>query len=785
MSTRPLVPWLIDAASRDALLSAWHTADSQPLAGFEITVLAAVARAARSGAAITVALPGGHGRLPLLAAAHAAALRLPGFPSPFSAKDGGPVALVTTNVVRRAELADLDAAGVPVSPALHPVRLRADRQVAPLAGGRVCPQDRRHLLLLVSPRAGWAVPEIVPTVAVIDGTDESWQFAADAAAWARSCGAVPVVFADIARGTWLEGSIAFPCGWSQILADESPQDTGVSALAQVRGHAAVLASGPMPGLASSAALLASARRYGEFPSALAEASVLWRRLDELVVPIAVYDAACPRWHTPTLSERLEDLREVRAGDFPPAWRTWAQLGWAGIKDGLASAHAALSTENVKSALLTEAVDADVRAGLAVDIALPSRTARDALIWHLADAGVPVPADGSLIVRSLADPGAWDPPRVTLLAAPPARALRNRLTSADVGPLSILCYDHETAQLQRMLSKALDEPTSVSGPVHKMLPPALAVASALPSQRPLVVLSSVPPAQGPGRLDGGNLPRLADAADIAGLAALKTPPEQPSEDLPDEDDVTQPVPETAGRHFPDRLVPAVPLTVVPLSGGPALLVHVPAEGTAARILDGAVRRMQFRGVLPGMLLVGLDGLTPFDRLRPLLAEARGPVTRMLLTAWDQALGMALRRFGGPTPLAAALGDVPVATVAAWNDDDRIGPREAAHVTQVGELAGHPVVAEHGRAIALTMSHLRRLHQAIGRKVASPGGLNAATADELEQLLGSDALSILAETVIYRVTAVGASIPFPAATMYQPSPITGQPGDEVPQETDDGR
>ena len=144
---------------------------------------------------------------------------------------------------------------------------------------------------------------------------------------------------------------------------------------------------------------------------------MWRRLDELVVPVATYDAACPRWHTPTLSERLEDLLTVRAQDFPRGWRTWAQTGWAGIKEGLASARAALNAGGTKATLLTKAVDADLQAGLMVDVAVPSRTARDALIWHLAEVGVPFPADGQLIVRSLADPGAWAPPRATLLRRP--------------------------------------------------------------------------------------------------------------------------------------------------------------------------------------------------------------------------------------------------------------------------------------------------------------------------------------------------------------------------------
>ena len=176
---------------------------------------------------------------------------------------------------------------------------------------------------------------------VIDAADEPWEFAADAAAWARACGATPVVFADIARRTWLEGSVAYPCGWSQILAASPDERDGVSALAPVRGHAAVLAAGALPGLPEAAALLAAARRHGPLPPVLIEASVLWRRLDELVVPVATYDAACPRWHTPTLSERLEDLLTVRAQDFPRGWRTWAQTGWAGIKEGLASARAAL------------------------------------------------------------------------------------------------------------------------------------------------------------------------------------------------------------------------------------------------------------------------------------------------------------------------------------------------------------------------------------------------------------------------------------------------------------
>ena len=155
MSAGSLAAWLGDTASRDALLAAWRAAPGQPLADYETGALAAAARAGKTRTPITIATPGGRSRLPLLAAVHAAALRLPGFPSPFSGRDPGPVALVTTQVVRRAELAGLDAAGVPVSPALHPARLRADRLVAPLPAGKPRQQDPRQLLLLVGPSARW------------------------------------------------------------------------------------------------------------------------------------------------------------------------------------------------------------------------------------------------------------------------------------------------------------------------------------------------------------------------------------------------------------------------------------------------------------------------------------------------------------------------------------------------------------------------------------------------------------------------------------------------------
>ena len=144
---------------------------------------------------------------------------------------------------------------------------------------------------------------------------------------------------------------------------------------------------------------------------------MWRRLDELVAPVASYDAACPRWHTPTLSERLEDLLTVQAQDFPPDGAPGADgLGRDQGRPGIGACR--LDAGSAKATLLTEAVDADLQAGLVVDVALPSRTARDALIWHLADVGMPFPAEGSSSCEVSLIQVRGRPPRATVLSAPP-------------------------------------------------------------------------------------------------------------------------------------------------------------------------------------------------------------------------------------------------------------------------------------------------------------------------------------------------------------------------------
>lgn len=778
MNDKPLRAWLLKLSARDALLAAWHFASDRPTAVYENEALALAARGGKTRTSVTIATPSGRGRLPLLAAVHAAALGLPGFPSPFSDMDLGSVALVTRQVIRRAELAQLDAAGVPVSPALHPGRLRADRLVAPLPGGKPIHQRTSHRLLLVGPSAAWVTPTLPPSTVVIDAVDEDHEFIRGAVEWAATLGATRVTFVDIVRRQWSSNDVVYPCGWSAIISGVAPDGDPLGALAPVRGHAAVLGAGARTDLAASAILLADARRHGGLPPALVEASVLWRRLDELVVPIADYDAACPRWHVPTLTERLEDLALIRASDFPRGWRTWAQACWAGIKEGLASASAALESDNVKARLLVDAVDADLRDGLAVDVALPSRTARDALTSHLAEVGVPIPVDGRLILRSLADVGAWEPPRATLLPAPPGAAMRHRMTGADAGPLSILCYDHELSPLERSLRAVLEEPLTLLGDTRQLLPSAAGLSVEMEAQRPDVVISVAPFAR-PARHDGTSaaLSHLADALEIAGMSAWEAADDEtPQPDLPEADLVDAPAGKSDSRQQRTGLVTAVTLTVASSSDDEALLVvNVLADGTVMRLLDGALRRTPTFEISPGMLVTALDGVTPFDRLRPLLLEARGPVTRLLLTAWDQALSLALAATGGHTALAKALAvdgaTVTSSAVAEWGDADRIGPQDADNVSRIGRLARHPVVAENAIAITVVMQKLRQLHQAVGRAVAKPGEISQDAAGELDQLLGADAFSVLAEIVVYRVLKVGEPITVKRGELYAARPLAG--------------
>lgn len=756
MSRASLRRWLGETASRDALLSSWRHAESGALADYELDALALVALAAKAGVLMTIGLPGGRSRLPLLAAAHAAALQLPGYPSPFASQRFGPVAFLTRQIVRRDELLTLDVGDVAVSPALHAVRVRGDGQCVPLSGGRPVPQRfDQHLLLMRDTSAPLA---LAPATVVIDGVDEDDIYLTEAAAWAQTTGAATVVFDDAARRRWSPDALVHCAGWAAINASSEPGTDALTHLATLRGHATVIDLGPQPDLDRAAALISDARRHGPFPAPLAEAATLWRRLDELLVPLADYDAACPRWHTRTLSERLDDLLDVRASHFPRGWGTWAEMCWAGIKEGIVAARAALDEHNRKSEILVDIVDRELRAGNPLDLALPSRIARDAVLCHLSTAGVVLPLAGQLTVRSLGDAEAWHPRASTVLCSPPTWRSRHRLTAADLGALTVLCYQHEITALRSALRHNLDEPLAPLGPVAALFPPSLRLDLDLPAAPPPIVLTAIPgEALAAGASMGAaTLSQLADSVEAFGLAALDPTMTTDSDPLPGESAGDEPA--GADRSDPRPSGAAtIPLTVTAPDQDAPQLVQVPVQRSVLRILGAHTTRIPVLEVAPGMLVADLGGDSAFERVRPLLLEARGPVTRMLLAAWDQSLAMALREAGDVTALTRALhregSRISSAAVAEWSDADRIGPADATDVARLGRVARHPIVADNADAVADVMARLRTLHQAVGRTIVGVLAGDDTAVDDLDALLGGDAVSIVNETVVYRVLSVG--------------------------------
>jgi hypothetical protein len=68
----------------------------------------------------------------------------------------------------------------------------------------------------------------------------------------------------------------------------------------------------------------------------------------------------------------------------------------------------------------------------------------------------------------------------------------------------------------------------------------------------------------------------------------------------------------------------------------------------------------------------------------------------------------------------------------------------------------------------MRNLRVLHQSVGRLLASVHSASSDGVAELELLLGSDALSLVNEIVVWRVLAVGQPTTIKAGARYRPDP-----------------
>lgn len=708
-----------------------------------------VAYASKQQKHIAIGHPGGRARMPLLAAVHLAALQLDGYPSPFTPTRRGPVVFVTRQFVRRDELLNLDAAQVPISPALRTVRMRPDGSVVPIAGGRARVLAPENKLVVVNrlPES----PVASAAAVVIDGATEGVEFAESAIEWATLTEAPVCVFEDSARRRWPNGALTYSSGWAEVARHAEP-DSDAFLMATRRGHAAVLSAGSQPGLARAAHLLADARGGKRaLPTQLVEVSTIWRRLDELVTPLTDYDAACPRWRTPTLSERLDDVSQWRSSSFPDGWRTWAETCWAGVKEGLLDAYDGLSQLSRKAALLAQLVDHQLLAGRTVDIALPSRIARDAVLQYLAKVGVLIPTDGSLQVRSLSDVETCWRTTPTLLASPPGFALRHRLTAGDIGAINVLCYDHEIRSLSNILGQNLDELLEPSSGISNLAPRGIAMKVDAPVASPDVVIEMLQVVAGRTTGSSTRLVGFASQADAIILNALQA--SNGPIDLPDDAGSNGYGATSLGRE-PTTFVP---LAVARNSDGVPITLNLSVRQSILRVTAGKVSRISVLDVRPSMLVADIEKPSTFDRLRSLLLETRGTVTRMLLAAWDQALAIAVRRCGSKRALSETMSErgskVGAAAIAEWTEQDRIGPRDAGDIARIGLIAEHPVVAQNATAIAETMRQLRILHQSVGRAVVASVGSDSEGLNELETLLGPEAVTVANEATVYRVISVG--------------------------------
>jgi hypothetical protein len=793
--TDALEAWLDERCAHDALLSVWSAAGVT--CRYDERLLAGAALAGMASKAITVPMPSGLSALPLLAAVHAAALRLSGFPSPFAPRDGRRVVLVTRRQVRRSELLALDGAGAPISPALGACRLRRDGAAVPLEGGRSRPLGPDERLLLWTPSAGIPSPIPEASVVVVDGVDDATH------PWLRSVvesltgHAAIIVFGPPGLGP---GPCILTAGWSS-LAQPGATAPQLGALALVRGHAAAIDVGEHPDLALAGRLLAAAKPSGPVPPQVLEAGALWRRLSHLVVPVQEHDAAARLYGPRTLSERMIDLEQLRARDLGRRWAMWAETVWGPLKAAVIAAHTSLQRTNPKADALLSLVDRDHHDTHEVDIAAVTRTERDALTSHLAQSGVALPDGRTLRVRSLRDPLAWAPTRATLLTGPPSVALLHRLVAADIGPLNLLCWQHEATRLPRLLQTALTEPALDAQALAELLPAARSMPAPVPTAVQILV-TAVPMAATSGT-SGTAIGGLLDASELAALAALGRPipvaahsdeNREERDDLDDLDDLddgdvdTTIINDGMGRPVGPRDAATVRLSVVAADGDLVPVdVCMPAQARVARVFRGRIERLPVRAVTSGMLLAGLDGLTPFDVLRPALLRARGPIVTTLMNAWDNALIRCWHTTGGSAGLTAALraegSNISETAVAQWRDPDRIGPQDAVNIERIGRLAGHPLVEREAAAIAVTMQALRTLHQHVGRLLANPRTDREEIEQTLTELLGEEASELLTQITIWRVLDA-TSLPRPTGDQLasrgthdpfgEPAPSPGQPG-----------
>jgi len=752
-------------AGFDRLLAGWSepAPDRPALSPVEHDTLAVIHRAAQLGRGLTISLPGGRSRLPLLAAVllAAAELRRP-IPRP------GAVALVTAAVARRAELAALAVAGVPVGPALHPVRLRADGLVSRPDGGGVSLLGDQPRLLYVHPSAHWASPLGRPplTVVIDDGDDPDGALTAEAHAWAIRNGTGRVIaFRHLAAAVPAEADgLWWPLDWAALRTNPLPAGLAPDATASTGQVRVVVVRD-----ARTDRLIAARTRLRQIdaehdgdpaPLALKAAARLARLLLDLAVPLNVYDAHTYNSIARSLASRRDDLEETTAQAFTGSWRLVGELDWALLRRELVGAVDDLGEVNHKALALGALVETALGAGEELDVWLPSRIAAEATQTWLLTSGFAVPAaalaEGRVRLRSLGDPAGWDQQRLSLFTGVPAYRHAHRLVDGDLGRLMVLCYPREARAVGGMVGRTLGrpEPAAATAARAHTIEALFGAPTRLAEPRPILV--QVEEATAP------ELPAtvIAAAHHAAGVDAAEAAALDPSGWWHGEDED----PDTPA--VPTGPVAAVAVVVEPVThaGGAlaaATVVLADATATLDRVVGRRVIPVAARELAPGMLLVGISGPERrgmFERLRPHLDQLNGPGTTFWLGLWRSALGAALRTTGSPAALAAALHETGITAEAVrhWPTPYRIGPLLARNVALVGNVAGNQAVATEARRIAVVMQAVRARHRRIGRAVAAAASAAAAGAedafDSLADTLGPDIAECLGDLSAWRVLAV---------------------------------
>jgi hypothetical protein len=815
-----------------ALVEAWRSPGPgrTALTTAEQDLLAVMNLSVQQGASLLIRLPGGLHRLPLLAAVMIAAGSLDVPESELTRLSGtdpppGPVALVTTRIVRRGELDRLDAVSVPVAPALHPHRLRGDGLMSPVRGGRPRLVTGAARLLFVAPVTGFPVIlGVPPRMVVIDAASEpGCEWLTLARSWACAHGSTVITVTDLHQDMEpLPVSSAHPervprtggasaaalagchenrwiADWSWLNRAEAPltaspaRSSGdpwcrITAEARGRAHLLTIEDPALSGLAEARERLGRLRdpagRIAPWP--VRQAARLTRLLTELPTRTADYDRVAPRYGGRTLRRLLDDILDADArNDFPASWRTRVAADWGAVRASLTTVYEALTARNPLTDVIADLVEDAYRRRQQLDIICGSHSAREALTGRLASFGTLRIEDSPLVtIRSIGTVDAAGAHQMTLLIGPPAARWRQRLTAADLGQLIVLGTSACFGQLHYALRSAYGESSREEARQARCatltaLTGAAADEDELDGREFQVGVTTERAARSPAA--SISLPHSSALL----TAALTEPQAEWDPDLgdleaePDEDmQETEP-----GMLAHGRRVSAIPVLIrstAVAETSPPTAVLLPAAGRVQRLRGDEIRLLPVTGITTGMILIGIsdpERRTLFDRIRPLLGEQRPQEAALLLQLWRIALDDARSATGSFAELTGRLGtlgaDITEGTVRKWSDLTRIGPIDPANVARIGRIAGSGVVAGEAGRIAAVMREARIRHAAVGSAIVRLAGWHAsrdnAALDRAAEALGPEITDLAAELTAWQVVGAGETVLAPASALRRPMPI----------------